>query len=263
MHALGLDVALGMLRRYGDAPPEWRPAAERLLREVRGGRFDRLRLGDDDPGHNVKAVMMFSYEALKAAAQSRFRRLGAFAPEADFTTEAVAVVWGCDAGAGFRDADRFRQRRAAGAQRAASGGSMGCCAPSAWRCCATRGRRMLPRRRTPAPTPMRCASSEDAQRYYEMLPALPQLRHAFEWALANDLDLALDIAAELRQPAKAVRAGPRRRRLVRAGAGGQPGAGYARDARARLGASRQPAERDGGVAWGRSAGPLAGGAGGV
>ena len=37
--------------------------------------------------------------------------------------------------------------------------------------------------------------SDDAQRFYEMLPALPQLRHAFEWALANDLDLALDIAA--------------------------------------------------------------------
>ena len=96
MHAPGLDVALGVLRRYGDSAAEWRPAAGRLLRELGSGRFDRLRLGDDDPGHNAKAVMMFSYEALKGEAQSRFRRLAAFAAEADFTTAAAAAAWGCE-----------------------------------------------------------------------------------------------------------------------------------------------------------------------
>jgi hypothetical protein len=196
MHALGLDVALGVLRRYGDTPTEWRAAADRLLGEVRDGRFDRLSLGDDDPGHNVKAVMMFSYEALKEDAQSRFRWLAAFAAEADFTTEAAAAIWGCDPDEAFETLTDFAnaallERRGGGAWRQHAllrtfglallrdAGETDAAAAAHARAYAAAMRR-----------------ADDAQRYHEMLlPALPQLRHAFEWALANDLDLALHIAA--------------------------------------------------------------------
>jgi tetratricopeptide (TPR) repeat protein len=37
-------------------------------------------------------------------------------------------------------------------------------------------------------------AADDEQRYYEMLPTLPQLRFAFAWAIEKNLDLALDIA---------------------------------------------------------------------
>jgi len=194
LHPLGLDVALGVLHRYGDAPAEWRAAADRLMREVRGGRFDRLSLGDDDPGHNVKAVMMFSYQALKEDEQTRFRRLGAFALEADFTTEVAAAAWGCDADLAFETLTDFAnaallERRGGGAWRQhgllrafslallADAGETDAAAAAHARAYAAAMR-----------------SSDDAQRYYEMLPSLPQLRHAFDWAVANDLDLALDIA---------------------------------------------------------------------
>ena len=141
LHALGLDVALGVLRRYGDGAAGWRTTAERLLQEIRSGRFDRLRLGDNDPGHNVKAVMMFSYEALKGEAQARFRRLGAFALEADFTTEVAAAAWGCDAEQAFETLTDFAVAALLERREGGPGGSMGCCAPSPWHCCATQGRR--------------------------------------------------------------------------------------------------------------------------
>ena len=200
MHALGLDVALGVLRRYGDAAAEGRPAAEwqavaeRLLREVRSGRFDRLRLGDDDPGHNVKAVMMFSYEALKEDAKSQFRRLGTFAVDADFTTSDAATAWGCDPAAAFETLTDFAnaallERQGGGIWRQHS-----LLRGLALALLATQGRRTPPLRPHAAPTPMRCAAQTTRSGIYEMLPVLPQLRHAFEWALTNDLDLALVIA---------------------------------------------------------------------
>ena len=201
LHPLGLDVALGVLRRYGDAAAEgrpaaeWRPTAERLLREVRGGRFERLSLGDDDPGHNVKAVLMFSYGALEPEAQGRFRRLGAFAAEADFTTEAAAAAWDCDGEQAFETLTGFAN--AALLER--KGGGL-------WRQHALLRAFSLALLRDAGETDAAAAAharatmdamrrADDAQRFYEMLPALPQLRHAFAWALPNDLDLALDIAA--------------------------------------------------------------------
>jgi hypothetical protein len=95
-HALGLDVALGVLRRYGATPAAWRPAAVKLMTEVRSGKLDRLAL-PGDPGHHVKGVLYFSYERLRdVETQRRFCTLGAFAPEADFTTALAAAVWACE-----------------------------------------------------------------------------------------------------------------------------------------------------------------------
>ncbi|HNS03265.1 MAG TPA: NB-ARC domain-containing protein, partial [Anaerolineae bacterium] len=195
LHALGLDVALGVLHRYGDGPADWAPAARRLIAAVRGGQVERLHLGDDDPGHNVQAVIRFSYDALPDdEARRRLRTLAAFAPEADFSTALAAAAWGCAEESAFETLtdlanaallDRlgggvWRQHgllrafglallRAAGEQEQAAAAHA-----RAYR------------------DAMRAADKE--QRYHQMLPAMAQLRHAFDWALANDLELALDIA---------------------------------------------------------------------
>jgi hypothetical protein len=86
LHALGLDVALGVLRKYGDGPPDWEATARQLAGALQSGEVERLRLGDDDPGHNVKAVILFSYAALADdEARRRFRWLAAFAPGPSLT----------------------------------------------------------------------------------------------------------------------------------------------------------------------------------
>ena len=54
------------------------------------------------------------------------------------------------------------------------------------------------------------SAANDEQRYHVMLPALPQLRFAFAWAIEQDLDLALDIAissAQLQKQFNLVREG--------------------------------------------------------
>jgi len=187
-HALGLDVALGVLRRYGDGPADWEPAARRLIAAVGSGQVERLSLGDDDPGHNVQAVIRFSYDALPDhEARRRLRGLAAFAPEAEFSTALAAAAWGCAEESAFETLTDLAN--AALLDRLGRG---------AWR---QHGLlRDAGERDGAAAAHARAygdamAAADDEQRYHEMLPAMPQLRHAFDWALANDLALALNIAA--------------------------------------------------------------------
>ncbi|QLQ07152.1 MAG: hypothetical protein HZY76_14615 [Anaerolineae bacterium] len=87
-------------------------------------------------------------------------------------------------------------------------------------------------------------TADDEQRYYQMLPALPQLRHAFEWAVVNDLELALDIAANCAnlhaQFGLTREAGEWSERLLAAAQAGRAGPATL----ARLWAPGQPAQRD-------------------
>ena len=95
-HALGLDVALGvLLREGGDRRSEWQAAAGRLLAAIRRGDLGDLTAADD-VSRSVQVVLLYSVRALDGTAQERFRRLGVFAPEASFTTDEAAAVWGCE-----------------------------------------------------------------------------------------------------------------------------------------------------------------------
>lgn len=198
-HALGLDVALGVLGRYGkasngQAPTIWAKKADELTAAVRSGDVGRLHLGDDDPGHNVQAVLMFSYDALKPEAQQRFRRLGAFAPEADFHTDLAAAAWGCVRDAALETLTDFANaalldRRGDGvwkqhallrALALALLGETGEVDAAAQGHARAFGDAMH--------------RAERKQHYYQMLPSVSQLRHAFAWAVENDLDLAQKIA---------------------------------------------------------------------
>jgi hypothetical protein len=194
-HPLGLDVALGVLLKYGDGAADWDQSARRLIAAVQSGEVERLHLGDDDPGHNVKAVILFSYRALPDdETRRRLRGLAAFAFESEFSTALAAAAWGCDEESayetltGFANAallDRlgggaWRQHgllRAFGAALLRDAGEQEGAAHAHAR---AYGAAMQ--------------AADDEQRYYQMLPALPQLSHAFDWAVANDLDLTLAIA---------------------------------------------------------------------
>ncbi|HHW87406.1 MAG TPA: hypothetical protein GX400_14510, partial [Chloroflexi bacterium] len=195
-HALGLDVALGVLQREGGADrSEWQAAAQRLLAAIHRGDLGDLTLGDA-LDHNVQAVLLYSYRTLDAETQRRFRVCGALAPDAVFTTDEMAAVWGCDPDSARRTLVGFAN--AALVERAAEGGGR-------WRQHALLRSLALALLRAAGEAEaaahaharayadaMRVA--EQAQRYHELLPAMPQLRHAMTWAQANDLETALDIA---------------------------------------------------------------------
>jgi tetratricopeptide (TPR) repeat protein len=201
-HALGLDVALGVLEREGgDDRAEWQAAAARLLAAIRSGDLGDLTMADD-VSRNVQAVLLYSYRALDEAAQRRFRRLGSFAPEAAFTTPEAAAAWGCDAESArrtlvfFVNAALLERRDLSEAQDAVKGWQQHALLRGLARALLRQqgeGESAAAAHARAYDEAMRRA--EDGQRYYEMLPALPQLAHAFEWAVENDLELALNIAA--------------------------------------------------------------------
>lgn len=195
-HALGLDVALGVLLREGGADPgEWQAAAQRLRAAIHRGDLGDLTLGDA-LDHNVQAVLLYSVRTLDAEMQRRFRRCGAFAPDALFTTDVMAAVWGCDADSARRTLVSFAN--AALVERAAEGG--GRWRPHALlRSLALALLRAAGEEEAAAHAHARAyadamRAADDAQRYHELLPVVPQLRHAMQWAQANDLELALAIA---------------------------------------------------------------------
>ncbi|MBE2235140.1 MAG: hypothetical protein IAE85_16715, partial [Anaerolinea sp.] len=196
-HALGLDVALGVLRRYGDDAADWEPAARRLMAALGRGEVERLNLGDDDPGHNVKGVILFSYDALPdGESRRRLRSLAAFAPEAEFDSALAAAAWGCDAESAYETLTGFAN--AALLDRLGGGlwrqhGLLRAFGAALLRDAGERDAAAAAHARAYRDA---MAAAEAEQRYYQMLPALPQLRHAFEWAAENDLELALSIAAD-------------------------------------------------------------------
>jgi len=190
-------VALGVLHRYGDGPADWAPAARRLIAAVRGGQVERLHLGDDDPGHNVQAVIRFSYDALPDdEARRRLRTLAAFAPEADFSTALAAAAWGCAEESAFETLTDLAN--AALLDRLGGGvwrqhGLLRAFGLALLRAAGEQEQAAAAHARAYGDA---MAAADDEQRYHQMLPAMPQLRHAFDWALANDLELALSIAAD-------------------------------------------------------------------
>lgn len=193
-HALGLDVALGVLLRYGDQPQEWRPIAEELMAAIVSGGVEALNLGEDDPGHNVKAVVMYSYRALTATEQRRLRSLGAFAAESEFSTEAAAALWQCALREGRESLTNLSnaallERRGHGRWR-----QHGLLRAFALALLQEAGEAEAMAAAHARGYAAAIRAADDEQRYHELLLALPQLRHAFAWAVANDLELALEIA---------------------------------------------------------------------
>ena len=68
-------------------------------------------------------------------------------------------------------------------------------------------------------------AADDEQRYYQMLPEIEQLRHAFAWAIDNHLAQAQDMIVGSFELMTGFGFTGRAPRLVPAGAGGGAGAG--------------------------------------
>jgi protein-arginine kinase activator protein McsA len=198
-HTLALDVAIRRLRLDARSPgtPRWREQVNRLLDHIRSGQgFERLALPDSERNQNVEAVLAYSYDRMDDTARARFRMLGAFAPEATFGSAAVAALWQCDvepademlsafAGAALLEAggddDRWRQH--------------GLLRGYALALLRREGEHEAAAARHAVFYAAAMRAADDAQRFYEVLGDYAQLRHAFAWAIENDLELALDLVA--------------------------------------------------------------------
>lgn len=226
-HALGLHVALGVLEREGGSDPlEWQASAQRILNAIRSGALGDLTIAHLK-SHNVQAVLHYSYQALEEEAQRRFRYLGSFAPDALFTTDEAAAVWGCDADSARRTLVLFANAALIERQPGQRWQQHALLRGLALALLRQQGEgdRAAAAHARAYDEAMRAA--DDAQRYFELLPALPQLAHAFDWAAANDLNLALNIAANCanlqKQFGQTRQAGEWSERLLTAAQQGQAG----------------------------------------
>ncbi len=197
-HAQALDIAAGSLARL---PRErWIASVKEMERQVReGSGFGELHLpGDEATESRVEAALSVSYNDLKAEIKTRFRRLGAFAPDGSFPTNAAAEVWSCSSeeaedqltvfvelGLLSRQDDknsrsRWQQHTLLRAYALALLRKEG--EEDATRNLHVQAYNELMR------------DADDRQIYFLMLPDYPQLRHAFDWAIGNDIDLAQQVA---------------------------------------------------------------------
>src|SRR5581483_5520073 len=205
-HALALDVALGLIARQA-APSLWRATAEKIIHSVQHGtEFDKLVMPADEREKNVERSLWFSYNALDETAQTRWRALGAFALGAPFETRFAAQVWNCDDDTAQAQLTDFLNRALVSrgnTNPSRPGGVTG----FKWQQHALlRGyalallkhagewERVQARHAKTYADAMRAA--DDAQRYYELRGAYSQLKHAFEWAIVQDLDRAQDLISQ-------------------------------------------------------------------
>jgi tetratricopeptide (TPR) repeat protein len=198
-HTLALDVAIRRLRLDARSPgtPRWREQVDRLLSHIRSGQgFERLALPDSERNQNVEAVLAYSYDRMDDTARARFRALGVFAPEATFGSAAVAALWQCTA----EPADEMLSAFAGAALLEAGGDD------DRWRqhsllrgyalaLLRREGEYEAAAARHAALYAAAMRAADDAQRFYEVLGDYAQLRHAFAWAIENDLELAQDLVA--------------------------------------------------------------------
>ncbi|MCL6542173.1 MAG: hypothetical protein K6T87_16575 [Roseiflexus sp.] len=195
-HTLALDVALGALLLEGEESIDWRTTAARLTRDLLAGRgFEDLRIAEGDREQNVERALAYSYMRMDAILARSFCELGVFAAGDSFATNAAAGLWQCDEMAAKRRLDLLVN--AALLQRSGAG---------RWRQHSLlRGYALALLRREgeyDAAAARHAAfyadamrAADDAQRFYEVLSDYAQLRHAFAWAIENDLELAQDLVA--------------------------------------------------------------------
>ncbi len=198
-HTLALDVAIRRLRLDARSPgtPRWREQVDRLLSHIRSGQgFERLALPDSERNQNVEAVLAYSYDRMDDTARARFRALGVFAPEATFGSGAAAALWQCD----VEQADDMLSAFASAALLEAGGGDgrwrqHGLLRGYALALLRREGEYDAAAARHAAFYAAAMRTADDAQRFYEVLSDYAQLRHAFAWAIENDLELAQDLVA--------------------------------------------------------------------
>jgi tetratricopeptide (TPR) repeat protein len=193
-HTLALDVALAIIRHEGNEPAEWRESAERIVEYVRLGEgFEDLRLKAENREMNVERVLSYSYQRMDESSQRHFRLLGAFAPDSHFETGTAAQLWECEPRKAKKQLDDFVDAALLG--RVAGGRWMqhGVLRGYALALLRRDGAHEQAAARHARVYDEAMKKADDAQRFASMQSALPQLRHAYAWAVENDLLRALSL----------------------------------------------------------------------
>ncbi|MBK6429196.1 NB-ARC domain-containing protein [Candidatus Amarolinea dominans] len=193
-HPLALEIAVGDLASHG--PDEWAGLVARLEADMTLGlALDGAPLDDDlTRVRRLEIVLRYSYDALGrapdgATLQRHFRAVGCLAYEANFATDAAAAFWeenevAAQAQLNIFAARSLLRRQAGGRWRQ----------HAILRGFALQQQGATERDRWPERHARHylaaMAAADDAQRYYIMAPDLPNLRHAFTWALQESLDTA-------------------------------------------------------------------------
>ena len=191
-HALALDVALGRIWYEENTPAGWRASAERIVEYVRSGEcFEELHLDEEERDQNVERVLSYSYQRMEETAQRHFRLLGAFAPDSNFDMGSIARLWECELRITKRQLDDFCNAALLGRMEHGRWAQHG----------VLRGYALALLRRAgeyDAAASLHARiygeamkQASDAQRFATMKPELAQLRHAFSWAVKNDLPQAV------------------------------------------------------------------------
>ncbi len=197
-HPMALRIALGDLNP-ADPPAEWAAALDRIAHRLAHGLgVNPSTLDDVAPARRLDAILAYSYDALavRPSLQICFRALGSFAPdEAEFPTAAVAALIGRpeeetrELLKALRErnllrrveqSDRWRQHvilHAYALEQQSPAERLN------W--AERHARHYLAQMR----------AADNAQTYYTMRPDLPNLRHAFGWAVGagRALGLAQDL----------------------------------------------------------------------
>jgi len=199
-HALALDIAGGSLDRLKRA--HWRSAIVEIVRQVRegSGLGGIAPVEGDFRGSVLEVVLAASYHKMGEIARRRFRRMGAFAPDASFNAGAVARVFECSPEEAEEQLRSFLEEGLL--SHIDSPFKDG---PPIWverwqQHSVLRGYALALLRREGEEEDMRrrhaytyvelMGHADAGQVYFRMLPDYAQLRHAFDWALSHDVELA-------------------------------------------------------------------------
>jgi len=198
---LALVVAGGGLAGVGrDEWPEWAEEMARQVREGTGfGEIPQSGEEEQERDRGVEAALSVSYAHLDSVTQQRWPALGAFAASGLFRAEAAATVWGCS------------PREARGQLNALVGHGLitrieGASGRTRWQQHAllrAYGLWLLLREAEEPATRRSHASAyldlmreaDDRGANYELFAEYEQLRHAFAWAIGNDLGVAMSLVA--------------------------------------------------------------------
>ncbi len=194
-HAQALDIAGKNLSRWQKS--RWKEKVTALGRLVRAGEaFGELPFpGEEERVSEVEAALKFSYDEMDERAQTRFRALGAFAPDASFRTEFAAALWKCPNDEALGLLTDFCERGLLSAQEHERWQQHLILHAYALALLRRAGEEDATRRAHAETFLSAMREMDDKQVYYRMLPDYAQLRHAFEWAVEHDLGIAQGIAA--------------------------------------------------------------------
>jgi len=193
-HPMALRIILGDLHP-DDPPAEWAAALDRIAdRLARGLGVDPTALDDIEPERRLSAVFAYSYAALAhhEALQRCFRALGCFAPdEAELTTAAVSAILTLP-----EDETRPLLKTLRDRHLVRRVGQSDCWQQHALlRSYALEqqppAERLTWAERHARHYLARMRAADDAQTYYTLRPDLPNLRHAFAWAVGEGRALGL------------------------------------------------------------------------